>query len=409
MLLILFLLTGEKMKQKILCVIGARGKSVRLKNKNIQKYGNTTLLEWAITNALKSKYIDQVVVDSEDNKILEIAKKYPVKLHQRDNSMSKDDVSLYIPVKHVIEDYPEYNIVVIMQVDNPVENHIIIDRCIETILEHDNAHDVSTFHNNTRTGTVRVIKRVSFFDGIPTANFYSVEDRLDYIDIHTSEDLSTANKYFKNQLCDDTFKVSHKIREPIKYNTHMIFNHFNRYSQAIQSLKISKFDTVIDASCGQGYGSYILSLHAKRVWGLDVNKDHLKKSDKIYKTDNINFHTYDEYNKFNSGNLRFVIDKIVCIETIEHMSKTNQITFIRNILDMLKKGGDMFITTPLGTDKPSKYDKNHLSEPSIEFLNELLVKHFDSVNIKINKYINSFGYDINYCMISLYKYMGEKK
>jgi len=236
-----------------------------------------------------------------------------------------------------------------------------------------------------------------------------VEDRPDFVDIHTSDDLMKANYYLENPFipsAHESLRVANIIKEPIQYNTRVISNHFDRYYQAINSLNVSKNDVVMDASCGQGYGSYLLSFHAKRVWGLDINKDYLKKAEEFYKTDNIFFCTYDQYNRFNSGNLRFIIDKLVCIETIEHMTRDQQLDYIEMLFKMLKKTGDMFITAPLGKNEKSKYNDSHLCEPSLDFFKKTLTPNFNRSSIIIDSFVNSYGEEAEYCMMSLYGYKG---
>lgn len=386
---------------KILCVIGVRGGSKRLPHKNIQKYGDTTLLEWAITNAQKSKYINTIIVDTEDNQMLEIARnRIGVITHQREPSLSEDDVSLYTPVKQVLNDYPTFKTIVIMQVDNPVDSPETIDYCIKTFLDHPDAEEVSTFHNNRRTGTIRVIKRNSFFSCLPTANIYSVEDRPDFVDIHTQQDLSLANQNLKQKTePHDTFQISNKIREPIEYNTHMIHNHFKRYHDAIKNLDIRENDVVMDASCGQGYGTYILSKYCKKTWGLDVNEKHIEKAKQYYP--NIDYDTYNNWDK-TWTEMKPIINKIVCIETIEHIPKTELSDFILRLYKYIKIGGDLFITAPLGHDEPSEYNPHHLNEPSMETLKNLFSPYFKKMVIEKNCFINSFNKKSVYCMISLF-------
>ena len=54
---------------KIVALICARGNSRGIKNKNLLKFKKTTLLGNAIKQALGSKYINQVIVSTDSNKI----------------------------------------------------------------------------------------------------------------------------------------------------------------------------------------------------------------------------------------------------------------------------------------------------------------------------------------------------
>lgn len=52
--------------------MGSKG----IKNKNLKKIGSLSLIEIAIKNAEKSKYLDKIVVTSDDPKILKLKTKY---------------------------------------------------------------------------------------------------------------------------------------------------------------------------------------------------------------------------------------------------------------------------------------------------------------------------------------------
>ena len=61
------------MKDYVLSFIPAKEKSSNLKNKNLLKIYNKTLLELAIISSLKSKLIDITYISSESKKIEKIS------------------------------------------------------------------------------------------------------------------------------------------------------------------------------------------------------------------------------------------------------------------------------------------------------------------------------------------------
>lgn len=63
-----------KNKMNIVAIIPARAGSKRLKNKNILSFKGLPMIAWTIKSALKSKFINEVFVSSESQKILKIAK-----------------------------------------------------------------------------------------------------------------------------------------------------------------------------------------------------------------------------------------------------------------------------------------------------------------------------------------------
>ncbi len=61
--------------KNILGVILARGNSKGIKKKNLLKLNGRTLIDIAIDNALKSKRLNKIVFSSEDDSLINIAKK----------------------------------------------------------------------------------------------------------------------------------------------------------------------------------------------------------------------------------------------------------------------------------------------------------------------------------------------
>ena len=63
-------------KPKILCVILARGGSKAIPNKNIKPINGHPLIAYTVAEALKSKYIDRIIVSSDSEKIRSEAIRY---------------------------------------------------------------------------------------------------------------------------------------------------------------------------------------------------------------------------------------------------------------------------------------------------------------------------------------------
>lgn len=202
-------------------------------------------------------------------------------------------------------------------------------------------------------------------------------------------------------LKNETLLIDQIINEPLKEHLMLLYNHFSRYYQAIQSLDISNKDIVIDASCGYGYGSYILSTKAKKVIGLDTNLDYLKNAKKFFSSPKIEFFSYDDFKLLLHNQKHPKVRKIVSIETFEHIPPTKVTVFINTLLSYLEKGGSLFLTVPIGNNTPSSYNKYHLNEPSVEKIYKMFRHHFIHLNFDISSFINSFGYETSYCYLLL--------
>ena len=63
-------------KQDVITIILARGGSKGLKNKNLRKLNGKPLIYYPIDAAKKSKYIGNIIVSTDSQKIASVAKKY---------------------------------------------------------------------------------------------------------------------------------------------------------------------------------------------------------------------------------------------------------------------------------------------------------------------------------------------
>ena len=127
---------------KYLAIIPARGGSKRLPDKNILDLNGKPLIAWSIETAKKSKKIDDIVVTSDSDKILDIAKKYNVKTIKRPDFLASDTATTFDVIKHAIENLKEkFEYIVLLQPTSPLRNEKHIDEAIE-LLEKKNADAV---------------------------------------------------------------------------------------------------------------------------------------------------------------------------------------------------------------------------------------------------------------------------
>jgi ubiquinone/menaquinone biosynthesis C-methylase UbiE len=114
--------------------------------------------------------------------------------------------------------------------------------------------------------------------------------------------------------------------------------HIARYEFAARFVGGKK---VLDIACGAGYGSAMISEAAKEVIGVDLDKKSIEQARANYKKANLSFISApaekipfpDQY-----------FDMVVSFETIEHLD--NDRIFLSEIKRVLKKGGELIISTP---------------------------------------------------------------
>lgn len=116
-----------------LAIIPARGGSKRLPRKNILELSGKPLIVWSIEAGLQSKYIDKVVVTSDDDAILQIAKKSGATPLQRPKELASDTATTFDALKHVIETLEQYDYVVLLQPTSPLRSVKHIDEAIELL------------------------------------------------------------------------------------------------------------------------------------------------------------------------------------------------------------------------------------------------------------------------------------
>ena len=118
-----------------LAIIPARGGSKRLPRKNILDLCGKPLIVHTIEAALKSKYISKVIVSSDDEEILNIAKEYKADFIKRPDELASDTATTFDALKHTLENVEKYDYVVLLQPTSPLRSEKHIDEAIEFLKE----------------------------------------------------------------------------------------------------------------------------------------------------------------------------------------------------------------------------------------------------------------------------------
>ncbi len=116
-----------------LAIIPARGGSKRLPRKNILDLNGKPLIAYSIEAGLKSKYIDKMVVSSDDDEILAVSKKYGAQLIKRPEVLASDTATTFDALKHTIDNIEKYDYIVLLQSTSPLRTEKYIDEAIELL------------------------------------------------------------------------------------------------------------------------------------------------------------------------------------------------------------------------------------------------------------------------------------
>jgi len=127
--------------KKILAVIQARGGSKSIPKKNIYPICDIPLISYTIYAAKKSKYIDDLIVSTDDKKIAKVAKNFGAKIpFMRPKSLAKDKTTSADSLRHAVLNYEKitnnkYDYVIELPCVAPLRNSNDIDEAIKLILK----------------------------------------------------------------------------------------------------------------------------------------------------------------------------------------------------------------------------------------------------------------------------------
>ena len=154
------------------------------------------------------------------------------------------------------------------------------------------------------------------------------------------------------------------------------YEHFHRYVFArdlVENLK------VLDAACGEGYGSALLATTAASVTGVDASAEAIEHAKNRYGGDSVAFSVAD------CLELPFDNDEFDCIvsfETLEHLEDHDGLmTEFRRVL---KPAGFLLVSSPdkaIYTDRLKNDNEFHLRELYREEFEALLGHYFPSYRL----------------------------
>lgn len=125
----------------ILCIIPARKNSKGIVNKNIKLIHNRPLIFYTISEAKKSKIINDLVVSSDSLNIKKISKKYNIKnFSLRPKYLASDKSTIDKTLRYELQRIEKikkkkYEIIVLLQPTSPLRKNRIIDKSINFFLK----------------------------------------------------------------------------------------------------------------------------------------------------------------------------------------------------------------------------------------------------------------------------------
>ena len=154
------------------------------------------------------------------------------------------------------------------------------------------------------------------------------------------------------------------------------YEHLHRYAFAAE---LVRGRAVLDAACGEGYGSALLAATASRVTGVDLSPEAVAHARDRYRQPNLSFEAAD------CLRLPFAddaFDAVVSFETLEHLEDHDGL--LREFRRVLKPGGFLLISSPdkaVYSERLQNRNPFHLRELYRDELETLLGRHFPACRL----------------------------
>lgn len=130
------------MSLKILAIIPARGGSKGLVRKNILPLLNHPLIAYSILAAQQSSFINRIIVSTDDDEIINVAKQYRAEVpFKRPAALAQDastDIEVFTHALNWLKEHENYvpDYVVQLRPTSPIRLKGMIDSCIQKLINH---------------------------------------------------------------------------------------------------------------------------------------------------------------------------------------------------------------------------------------------------------------------------------
>ena len=116
-------------------MIPARGGSQGLVGKNIMPMAGKPLICWSHIAATESKFVDRVILSTDDEEIAEVAEAHSIEApFRRPSELATSEANSVDMLLHAVESCPGYDVVILLQPTSPLRNTNDIDAAIELMV-----------------------------------------------------------------------------------------------------------------------------------------------------------------------------------------------------------------------------------------------------------------------------------
>ncbi len=126
--------------KSVIAIIPARAGSKGLPGKNVRPLCGKPLLAWSIESALKSRYVDEVLVSTDGDEIAGVAAKFGAKVpFRRPAELSGDEATTLSAVEHALAYYQRefdrrFDLLVLLEPTSPLREDDDVDSMLERLV-----------------------------------------------------------------------------------------------------------------------------------------------------------------------------------------------------------------------------------------------------------------------------------
>jgi CMP-N-acetylneuraminic acid synthetase len=133
--------------RSVVAIIPARGGSKGLPGKNLRTVGGRPLIAWTIDKALKSKYLDLVLVSTDSEEIAAAARRIGADVpFIRPAELATDTAVVYDVIRHALtfvrdRDRREFDYTVLLEPTSPLREDDDVDRMLDALVARESDFD----------------------------------------------------------------------------------------------------------------------------------------------------------------------------------------------------------------------------------------------------------------------------
>lgn|GEM_PF-30978 len=353
------------MKKRVLAIIPARGGSKSIPKKNIKEIAGKPLVAFSIAEALRAKTLSRVIVSSDDEEILQIARKYGAETpFIRPKRLATDDALAIDVMVHAIKECERqegqrYDYALMLQPTTPMRTAEDIDEALEKLVS-SNADSVISVVNVGAIHPHRMKKIVK-------------DQLIDYADEGT-ENMPRQKlppMYIRNGAIyaakrDSIVKSkSFKGKKSLAYvmSEDRSVNIDSSLDWVLAETLMQKMDwshvkprNSVQMPWSSWYGNELLDIELPSNWNVSVAamSDAVELSDNEIKKALASPIASPRLSELAKGK------KTVCIAVDDLTKPTETFRILPPVIDELRKGGikdnDIYFLTSIGTHRPLTRD-----------------------------------------------------